>query len=330
MNFMGATQDDEDFCWDEAPDDEHERTAVPRGFTSSSSAQTPSAHLRANCQVGARNGEGEGIPTPMNRSWVPPMPRGWEGAGLPQLRRGPSTQDVGPDAQQDQHSATSKLAMAAAALGFPTTAAMCGRSPQALFQTTKADAQEAQRMVNLKEKCRTLKYYPPPGDDTDIATVDVIDHGSEVLIVRRDPSPLRGSPPTSVLLGSSPGGPGGTAAARVGGLKSPTPQTGSPRAASQAQTPRSNRRPQGEAQPHEPSSRTAAPPPRAAAAAPPSPGAAAAWPLLASPPSPKAASPSRPAASGHQEKTAAPEPDAAQAAQAAAEPPLADQSDVSL
>mmetsp|Transcript_92939 Transcript_92939/g.194249 ORF Transcript_92939/g.194249 Transcript_92939/m.194249 type:complete len:458 (+) Transcript_92939:220-1593(+) len=41
------------------------------------------------------------------------------------------------------------------------------------------------------EKCRTLKYFPPPQDDTDLVSVDVIDHGSEVLIVRRDLSPLR-------------------------------------------------------------------------------------------------------------------------------------------
>jgi len=35
-------------------------------------------------------------------------------------------------------------------------------------------------------KCRTLKYYPPPTDNTDHVSVDVIDHGSEVLIIRRE------------------------------------------------------------------------------------------------------------------------------------------------
>jgi len=53
------------------------------------------------------------------------------------------------------------------------------------------------------DKCRTLKYFPPPHDDPDPVSVDVIDHGSEVLIVRRDPSPLRGSAQNSVLLGSA-------------------------------------------------------------------------------------------------------------------------------
>lgn len=36
---------------------------------------------------------------------------------------------------------------------------------------------------------RTLKFYPQPTDDRSKAAVDVIEHGFEVLIVRRDPSP---------------------------------------------------------------------------------------------------------------------------------------------
>jgi hypothetical protein len=43
-------------------------------------------------------------------------------------------------------------------------------------------------------KCRTLKYYPPPTDNTDHVSVDVIDHGSEVLIIRREQTmPTAGS-----------------------------------------------------------------------------------------------------------------------------------------
>jgi len=76
--------------------------------------------------------------------------------------------------------------------GFAAVAAGCNRSPEG----------QAPPPVQ-KDKTRTLKYYPPPNDE-ETMTVDVIDHGSEVLIVRRDPSPLRGSPSTSVLLGASP------------------------------------------------------------------------------------------------------------------------------
>lgn len=36
---------------------------------------------------------------------------------------------------------------------------------------------------------RTLKFYPQPADDRSARLVDVIEHGYEVLIVRREPSP---------------------------------------------------------------------------------------------------------------------------------------------
>lgn len=83
-----------------------------------------------------------------------------------------------------------------------------------------------------KDKTRTLKYYPPPHDEAEAKTVDVIDHGSEVLIVRRDPSPLRGSPSTSVLLGASPRVGQGAASkmSRLLGQQAPAvPQSGLPR-----------------------------------------------------------------------------------------------------
>lgn len=105
-------------------------------------------------------------------------------APLPNRHAQPPAAGTTPSAAQ--------AAVAAAAGRFPS-AAVCNR-PQ-----TQEAPPAAQR-----DKCRTLKYYPPPTDDLDSMTVDVIDHGSEVLIVRRDPSPLRGSPPTSVLLGTSP------------------------------------------------------------------------------------------------------------------------------
>jgi len=61
-----------------------------------------------------------------------------------------------------------------------------------------------------KSNFRTLKYYPPPLDNTD-QSVDVIDHGSEVLVIRREPSP----PPRLLSAASAhdPGRTGGKAAA---------------------------------------------------------------------------------------------------------------------
>eukprot|EP00930_Biecheleria_cincta_P070372 TRINITY_DN58006_c0_g1_i1.p1 TRINITY_DN58006_c0_g1~~TRINITY_DN58006_c0_g1_i1.p1 ORF type:complete len:204 (+),score=32.96 TRINITY_DN58006_c0_g1_i1:260-871(+) len=41
---------------------------------------------------------------------------------------------------------------------------------------------------------RIFKFYPQPSDDLSKAAVDVIEHGFEVLIVRREPSPSRKCP----------------------------------------------------------------------------------------------------------------------------------------
>lgn len=62
-----------------------------------------------------------------------------------------------------------------------------------------ASASGAQQVPKKSSKCRTLKYFPPPADDKDPISVDVIDHGSEVLIVRRDPSPLRSTDQASQI-----------------------------------------------------------------------------------------------------------------------------------
>lgn len=54
-----------------------------------------------------------------------------------------------------------------------------GEEDEAAQQEAKAKA----------KKKRTWTYYPPPNGDEDAVPVDVIDHESEVLIVRRDPAP---------------------------------------------------------------------------------------------------------------------------------------------
>lgn len=73
----------------------------------------------------------------------------------------------------------------------------CGQTQGA----TLADAASNGQSPGKKpDKSRTLKYSPPPQDNHDLVSVDVIEHGSEVLIVRRDPSPLRVSGPNSTLL----------------------------------------------------------------------------------------------------------------------------------
>lgn len=69
-----------------------------------------------------------------------------------------------------------------------------------------AEPSGGQAPAKKPEKCRTLKYFPPPQDDHDPVAVDVIDHGSEVLIVRRDPSPLRAAGCQTTLLGTGGGG----------------------------------------------------------------------------------------------------------------------------
>lgn len=52
-------------------------------------------------------------------------------------------------------------------------------------------------------KGRNWKYYPPPNGDTDLIPVDVIDHESEVLIIRREPLAMPRAVIT-VLVGSAP------------------------------------------------------------------------------------------------------------------------------
>lgn len=55
--------------------------------------------------------------------------------------------------------------------------------------TGKAPAALEGRRIQSPKNHRTLKFYPQPADDRSATLVDVIEHGYEVLIVRREPSP---------------------------------------------------------------------------------------------------------------------------------------------
>lgn len=48
---------------------------------------------------------------------------------------------------------------------------------------------DSSKSPKVPHKKRTWKYYPPPSNDTDAVPIDVIDHESEVLIIRREPPP---------------------------------------------------------------------------------------------------------------------------------------------
>jgi len=113
----------------------------------------------------------------------------------PKILRGRDQPSVaGSPVTEPRRSPTSSPSAALAVGGLALAAAACSKGGDKEAAAAPPAA--------AKDKTRTLKYYPPPNDE-ELMTVDVIDHGSEVLIVRRDPSPLRGSPSTSVLLGSS-------------------------------------------------------------------------------------------------------------------------------
>jgi len=49
-----------------------------------------------------------------------------------------------------------------------------------------ASAMAAPENPVVPHKKRTMKYYPPPGDDSHAKSVDVIDNGNEMLIITRE------------------------------------------------------------------------------------------------------------------------------------------------
>lgn len=194
----------EDEIWEEAPDDEHIRTLVPRGrpgdsYATSNSLLAPVPSRGRGISSSSLLGcSGSSFEDPANEDFIRSQSRRRDKDGAANGDRGTGIGPLGvpalptnghPGLPTPPKNATTPAAAAAAA--GAGRFAVCNRESEAPAPPPK-------------DKTRTLKYYPPPHDEAEAKTVDVIDHGSEVLIVRRDPSPLRGSPSTSVLLGASP------------------------------------------------------------------------------------------------------------------------------
>mmetsp|Transcript_48230 Transcript_48230/g.153984 ORF Transcript_48230/g.153984 Transcript_48230/m.153984 type:complete len:235 (-) Transcript_48230:617-1321(-) len=160
---------------DEAPDDEHNRTSLPKA------PRDCPVGLHANRGL-LQCGDGEALPVapddelnhtrPPQTSWASSSPGSLMHV-LPKTCRGGST-DTAPAGPND----------GPARPGFQFSVA-CNQPKGA----SGLPPQTAKTATTQKAQSRTLKYYPPPMDNTDLNTVDVIDHGSEVLVIRREPSP---------------------------------------------------------------------------------------------------------------------------------------------
>lgn len=216
---------------DEAPDDEFLRTAFPRGPLACRRAPSDDLLGPVQRQPGIGSAElwrcsgssfgpedsitedASSVRRQVSRSWGPTTPAS-AGAALlsaltPRLLLSRETSTPGGTNSNIVPVGESPTASPSpSATGSPpaprSTHPAAANSGQGRLDAVCSRSAEEAPAAPAKDKTRTLKYYPPPVDDSEAVSVDVIDHGSEVLIVRRDPSPLRGSPSTSVLLGASP------------------------------------------------------------------------------------------------------------------------------
>eukprot|EP00930_Biecheleria_cincta_P098798 TRINITY_DN90446_c0_g1_i1.p1 TRINITY_DN90446_c0_g1~~TRINITY_DN90446_c0_g1_i1.p1 ORF type:complete len:201 (+),score=10.19 TRINITY_DN90446_c0_g1_i1:172-774(+) len=66
--------------------------------------------------------------------------------------------------------------------------------------------EEARRKTDAASGSRTLRFFPHPSDSRLGAPVDVIEHGFEVLIVRRQPSPTPKCPSSMLPRGDGENG----------------------------------------------------------------------------------------------------------------------------
>lgn len=158
---------------EEAPDDEHNRKGIPRaGRECPDGAYTARSFLQCgdDAPLAAPDDEASHTAPPQSR-WTSNSPSSMMQV-LPRTCRGDSigAAEAGAKAGSD----------------FSSLVA-CTHSPggvggDSTFSIPKAASPP-------RAHCRTLKYYPPPLDNTDQVSVDVIDHGSEVLVIRREPSP---------------------------------------------------------------------------------------------------------------------------------------------
>eukprot|EP00440_Ansanella_granifera_P042139 gb/GFBE01045679.1/.p1 GENE.gb/GFBE01045679.1/~~gb/GFBE01045679.1/.p1 ORF type:complete len:265 (+),score=33.79 gb/GFBE01045679.1/:1-795(+) len=93
--------------------------------------------------------------------------------------------------------------------GVPAKAAPTERQRDSATQVSDSRAPASARVQPATSGHRTLKFYPQPSDDRSGKAVDVIEHGYEVLIVRREPSPTPRCPAAVLqpwLDGSREGG----------------------------------------------------------------------------------------------------------------------------
>lgn len=194
-HVRGASSDRE--C-EEAPDDEYRRTSIPR----TSPRQCPdSTRATGGSLLGCGDStspplqtpddEGRQLTLPPSRSWASATP-GSMMRGLPSSCRGGSEQ---PPAAQGSPQPAAPSATASTIKA--TRLDLRFTSPCKQPKTADGPPGQSPKAAPQKAPCRTLKYYPPPLDNTD-QSVDVIDHGSEVLVIRREPSV-----PPRILHGSA-------------------------------------------------------------------------------------------------------------------------------
>mmetsp|Transcript_41576 Transcript_41576/g.129563 ORF Transcript_41576/g.129563 Transcript_41576/m.129563 type:complete len:268 (+) Transcript_41576:126-929(+) len=168
---------------EEAPDDEHQRTSIPRAWAreGQGSGSGSVSHVAGLLRCGAEPEPTPNSPEDQKRA-EPPRSGAWGSTSpgsmmraLPGSCRGGSEHPAAPGDVNAAPSAASK------------GASMDLRFTSPCRQPKVADGPSPAPSSKSKLPCRTLKYYPPPLDNTD-QSVDVIDHGSEVLVIRREPS----------------------------------------------------------------------------------------------------------------------------------------------
>jgi len=203
------------------PDDEHEHVEAPKLPRSPAHTLTaPSAigsmpksrwpgHLLAGkfgfgCSPSGSCGNGGDDDERVDgaAAWVVPLPAvALEGPPeLPrsatvavQPLRGPKTRSNAAVFPAPSSPAATTAALASISPSLSSTPA----SPVSSRKGNEPSSQRASPRQHKVENSnqRTLKFYPQPSDDRSGVSVDVIEHGYEVLIVRREASPSPRCPP---------------------------------------------------------------------------------------------------------------------------------------
>jgi len=203
------------------PDDEHEHVEVPKlPRTSAHTLTAPSALgnvpkskpwagqlLPGKFDFGCSPSEGycgsgeDGEGVDGATAWVVPLPA-VALEGPPELPKSATVavQSLGGPKKRSNASMlvmpASPTATAAVASVVPSLAST-PVSPDSGRKGTDMSSPRASPRQRKAENSnqRTLKFYPQPSDDRSGVSVDVIEHGYEVLIVRREASPSPRCPP---------------------------------------------------------------------------------------------------------------------------------------